>query len=106
MRGMGRKFFVGLIAPLIAVALAVPVEADTDNQDDLFNDYLNETLGISIDQDAAVDMAKTACEAPRAGIGLSNAWDEMGQRYPEYDINTIARVMSAANLAYCPDRLP
>ncbi len=39
------------------------------------------------------------------GGHADTAWDEMGQRYPEYDINTIARVMAAANLAYCPDRL-
>lgn len=78
----------------------------TGNQEDLFINYLNQTWGISIDKDAAVDMARTACKAPRAGVGWYNALTAMKQRYPGYDVNTIGRVMAAANLAYCPDRLP
>ena len=75
------------------------------DQDDQFGQQLREKWGISIDRGAAVDMAKTACKAPLAGTGYANALQQMQQRYPKYDINTVARVMAAGILAYCPQRL-
>ena len=97
-----KKSFVGLIASLTAMLVAVP--ANADNEDEQFVQYLQRN-GISIDEDAAVDMAETACDAPLAGFGYSNALQAMQQQYPEFDINTVARVMSQGVLAYCPERL-
>ena len=100
-RGIGRKLFVGVLAPLVAVLLAAPANADIDDD---FVDMLNQN-GISIGKGAAVEMAETACNSPLAGTGYANALQEMQQRYPKYDINTVARVMAAGILAYCPQRL-
>lgn len=75
------------------------------DRDDLFVQQLKRNQNISIDKGAAVDMAKTACDAPLAGVGLYNAWQRMQQRYPKYDLNTVAMVMSQGVLAYCPGRL-
>lgn len=100
-RDFGRKLFVGVLTPLVAVLLAAPVSADIDDD---FVDMLNQN-GISIDKDAAVDMAETACDSPGAGVGYYNAMQEMQQRYPEYSLGTIGLVMSQGILGYCPDRM-
>ena len=71
-----------------------------------FVDTLKSQYGITIDSDAAADMAKTACSAPIMGVGLYNAEVAMQQRYPRYDLNTVSRVMGAGVVAYCPGRLP
>lgn len=81
-------------------------DAGADDHDDLFVQQLKRDQRISIEKDAAVDMAKTACKAPLAGVGLYDAWQAMQQRYPKYDLNTVARVKSAVVLVYCPERLP
>ncbi len=78
--------------------------SEPGDQGDLFARQLNR-MGISIDKDTAVDLAKTACKSPLEGTGLYNAYKAMQQRYPQYDINTIARVMSQGIVAYCPNRL-
>lgn len=100
---MGRKLFVGVIAPMVAVLLATPASADAD---DAFHKIINTKYGISIDKDAAVDLGKTACESPIAGIGYYNVLQAMQRRYPEYSLNTIGIVMSAGLLFYCSERLP
>lgn len=100
-RSIGRKLFVSVLVPLVAVLLAAPANADIDDD---FVDMLNQN-GISIGKGAAVDMAETACDSPGAGVGYANALQEMQQRYPKYDINTVARVMSQGVLVYCPERL-
>ena len=77
-----------------------------DDRDGLFVESLKRNQRIAIDEDAAVDMARTACNAPTAGVGLYNAQQAMQQRYPQYDPNTVAMVMAQGVLAYCPGRLP
>lgn len=72
---------------------------------ELFVEQLRRKQGISIDKDAAVDMAQTACKVPLAGVGLYNAWQAMQQRYPEYNINVVAAVMANGVVAYCPERM-
>ena len=79
--------------------------ASGGDQGDQFVQSLKEKWGISIGKGAAVEMAETACNSPLAGTGYANALQEMQQRYPKYDINTVARVMAAGILAYCPQRL-
>ena len=101
-RDFGRKLLVGAFVPLVAVFSAGPANADIDDD---FYDLLKQ-YGISIDKDAAVDLAETACESPIAGIEYSNVLDKMQRRYPEYSINTIANVMTQGLLGYCPERLP
>ena len=83
---------------------AAPVHAD--DQDDMFVQMLEQQYGITIDGDAAADIASVACEAPLAGVGLFNTQRALQQRYPDNNLNTVALVMSAALLAYCPERLP
>lgn len=104
----------------IALALAVSVlmvtgcsrdegssaPAHAEDQDDTFVEMLEQQYGITIDSDAAADIANVACEAPTTGVGLYNAQQELHRRYPENSINTVATVMSAGVLAYCPERLP
>lgn len=77
----------------------------TGDQGDLFVQQLKRNQYISIDEGAAVDMAKTACNAPLQGAGLYNAQQAMQQRHPEYDLNIVATVMAQGVLMYCPDRL-
>jgi hypothetical protein len=74
------------------------------SRDDQFVQQLKRN-GISIDKDAAVDMAMTACQSPLAGFGWSNALREMQSRYPQFDIGTVGLVMSQGLLGYCPERL-
>ena len=86
---------------LAAVLLAVPANADTDDD---FVDLLNQN-GISIDKDVAVEMAETACDSPTAGVGLYKAMQAMQQEYPQYSLGTVGLVMSQGVLAFCPERL-
>jgi hypothetical protein len=79
-------------------------KASGGNRDDQFVQKLNRN-GISIDKATAVDMAKTACNAPLAGTGYYNALQAMKKRYPKFDLNTIGVVMSQGVLAYCPERM-
>lgn len=74
------------------------------DQDELFVQQLNRN-GIPIDKGTAVDMAMTACTSPLAGVGLYNAMKKMQQRYPQYELGTVGRVMSQGILAYCSYRL-
>ncbi len=80
-------------------------DAGVGDRDDLFVQQLKRNHNISIDKGAAVDIAKTGCDAPLAGIGLYNAQQRMQHRYPKYDMNTVAMVMAQGVLAYCPERL-
>lgn len=77
----------------------------TDDRDSQFVEQLARNQNISIDQRAAVDMAKTACHAPLQGEGLYNAQEAMQQRHPEYSLSTVATVMAQGILVYCPERL-
>lgn len=86
------------------------IERGLDNagsvtQDDAFVQQLQQNLGISIDKNVAVDMARTACKAPLAGTGLYNAQQAMQQRYPRCTLSTVALVMAQGVRAYCPNRL-
>lgn len=75
------------------------------DQGDEFVQGLKRNQRISIDEDAAVDMATAACNAPLQGVGLYNAQQAMQQRHPEYDLNIVAVVMAQGVLVYCPERL-
>ena len=100
---------VGIIAAVIGFGSRNEgsyAPAHADDQDDMFVEMLEQKYGIIMDSDAAVDMAKVACEAPMAGVGLYNTQRALQQRYPENSLNTVATVMSAGVLAYCPERLP
>jgi hypothetical protein len=94
------------VTGLVLLILALIAGCGGTPQDNQFSQQLEQKWGISIDKRAAAEMAKAACKAPIAGIGLYNAQLAMQQRYPEYDLNTIGRVMSAGVLEYCPDKLP
>ena len=93
---------------LTVIAMTMPgcSQQSSSDQDSRFVQQLKQNQGISVDEDAAVDMAETACDAPTAGVGLYDAQQAMHQRYPEYDANTVAIVMAQGVLAYCPERLP
>lgn len=80
--------------------------AGSANQDDLFVQQLKQQWGLSIDKGAALDMAAAGCQAPIAGLMLDAAQRVMQKRYPRYDLNTVARVMAAGVLTFCPERLP
>ncbi len=80
--------------------------APRGGQGDTFVEILQRQRGITMDSDAAANMAKVACEAPIAGVGLYDAQRSLQQRYPQYDLSTVATVMSVAVLTYCPERLP
>jgi hypothetical protein len=80
--------------------------ARAGDQDSTFVEMLKQQYGITMDSDAAVDIARAACEAPVAGVGLYNTQRSLQQRYPDYSLDTVARVMGAGVLAYCPERLP
>lgn len=78
----------------------------TADRDATFVKSLERNQGIIIDEDAAVAMAHGGCEAPMAGVGLYNAQRQLHDRYPEYDVNTVAMVMAQGVLMYCPEQLP
>lgn len=103
MRG---KFAAVAVPGLVLLTLAWIAGCGGSAQDDRFGQQLEQKWGISIDQGAAVQMAKAACKAPIAGTGLYKAQQDMQQRYPKYNLNTVARVMAAGVLEYCPERLP
>lgn len=74
-------------------------EAGAGDQDDLFVQDLNDR-GISVDKDAAVDMARAACNSPSSGVGGYNAILAMQRRYPQYT-NQVASVMAWGRFWYC-----
>lgn len=79
---------------------------ESDDPGDTFAEMLEQKYGIRMDGDAAVDIAKAACQAPIQGVGLYNVQQSLQQRYPDNSLNTVATVMSAGVLTYCPERLP
>ena len=97
-----RTLFVSLTAPLLAVLLAVPANADSRDEELV---QQMEAIGISIDTSTVNDMAEIACESPSAGIGYYNVLQEVQQQYPEYSLNEVALVMANSKVAYCPERL-
>ena len=64
---------------------------------------LKQKYGITIDSDAAADIANTACQAPTSGVGYYNTEQALQQRYPNINVATVT---GAGVLAYCPGRLP
>lgn len=83
--------------------------AHADGQDDSFVEILESQYGITVDSDTAADIANVACDSPTQGVGLYNAQQELAQRHPEINRsnpNAVGVAMSAAVLAYCPERLP
>lgn len=101
-----RERVAAVAVPGLLLSCALIAGCGGSAQDDQFSQDLKQKWGISIDAGAASEMAKTACKAPMSGLGLFNAQQGMQQRYPDYDLNTVARVMAAGVLAYCPERLP
>ncbi|MGO4445075.1 DUF732 domain-containing protein [Mycobacterium sp. 2YAF39] len=83
--------------------------AHANNEDDSFAQILESKYGITVDGDTASDIANIACDSPTQGVGLYDAQQELAQRHPEINRtnpNAVGLAMSAAVLAYCPDRLP
>lgn len=75
------------------------------NRDDSFVVKLKR-MGISIDKDTALDMARAACMAPATkGVPWYNAVQAMQASHPEYKFTTVGSVMAHALLAFCPERL-
>jgi hypothetical protein len=94
------------VATAAAAVLVAAAPAHADDQDDMFVKMLEQQYGITMDTDAAVDIASSGCEAPTTGVGLYQSQQALQQRYHDYSLNTIATVMSAGVLVYCPERLP
>jgi hypothetical protein len=85
---------VGIIAAVIGLGSRDQGSLHANDQDDMFVEMLEQQHGITMDRDAAVDMAKAACQAPIAGVGLYNAQRELQQRYPDNSLNTVATVIA------------
>jgi hypothetical protein len=100
------KKTIAAVATAAVGLLVAAAPAHADDQDDMFVELLEQQYGITMDSDAAVDIASVACEAPIAGVGLYNTQRALQQRYPDNSLNTVATVMSAGVLAFCPERLP
>ncbi|SKG74891.1 Protein of uncharacterised function (DUF732) [Mycobacteroides abscessus subsp. bolletii] len=86
-----------------------PHASTADDQADVFAQTLTNQYGIEVDSATAADIANVACDAPLQGVGLYQAQQALAQRHPEINRtnpNAVGVAMSAAVLAYCPERLP
>lgn len=102
MHSMGRKLFVGLIVPFVAVILGIPVKADTGTQDQQFLAELK-AAGWSIpNPQLAISQAHMVCVE---GFAHGVTWQEMRSTlvssygFSRLDASTL---ISKAVSVYCP----
>ncbi|KUI48415.1 hypothetical protein AU198_20810 [Mycobacterium sp. GA-1199] len=97
---------IRVYCPKYAAAGAGSTSSADNDRNDTFVEILKQEWGITMDHDAAADIASVACKAPIAGVGHYRTLQALQQRYPRYSINTVGTAMGAAVVAYCPERMP
>lgn len=102
MHSMGRKLFVGLIVPFVAVILGIPVKADTGTQDQQFLAELK-AAGWSIpNPQLAIGQAHMVCAE---GFAHGVTWQEMRSTLvSSYGLSRLdaSTLISTAVSVYCP----
>lgn len=102
MRDTGRKLFVGLIAPLVAVVLAMPVKADTSAQDQQFLAALKAAGWAIPNPSFVIEQAHSVCAE---GLAHHVTWQEIraflinSEGFSRLDASTL---ISQAVSVYCP----